>query len=143
MSYTPNLDTPAGRVTTNIVVFACAVSAGVHAGLVPEHLRTEPRLGIAFITAVALLLAVGGTAAVRPWDRRVAAVAALLLAGLIAAYWATRSTGIPLLAPDAEAVDAIGVITTLVEAFGLVSAVALTQSLSRRTRRPILQEVTR
>ena len=113
-------------------------------GKIPSDWKMfQPRLGIAFITAVALLLAVGGTAAVRPWDRRVAAVAALLLAGLIAAYWATRSTGIPLLAPDAEAVDAIGVITTLVEAFGLVSAVALTQSLSRRTRRPILQEVTR
>jgi hypothetical protein len=143
MRYKPSLDTPTARGAVNIVVFACAGSAGVHAGLVPEHLRTEPRLGIAFIVTVLLLLAVGYAAAIRSSDRRIVTAAALLLAGLIAAYWASRSTGIPLLAPDAEAVDVIGVITIVVEALGLMSAVAVAQSLSRRRRRPTLQEVPR
>jgi hypothetical protein len=34
-------------------------SAGIHAGLVPEHLREEPRLGVAFIGAALVLLATG------------------------------------------------------------------------------------
>jgi hypothetical protein len=45
----------ARRVTVVIVV--CAAAAGAHAGLVPTHLDHEPRLGIAFVAATALLLA--------------------------------------------------------------------------------------
>ena len=32
-----------------LVVFACATSAGIHSGIVPEHLREEPRLGIPWL----------------------------------------------------------------------------------------------
>jgi hypothetical protein len=32
-----------------LVVVACAISAGAHAGLVPAHLEEEPRLGGAYI----------------------------------------------------------------------------------------------
>ena len=63
------------------VVLACAASAGAHAGLVPEHLRTEPRMGVAFLVAVALLLATGIAVARRPGDLRVTSAAALLFAG--------------------------------------------------------------
>jgi hypothetical protein len=125
------------------VVFTCAASAGVHAGLVPEHLREEPRLGVAFIVAVALLLATGAVLVIRPAGRQVARAAALLFAGLIAAYAVSRTTGIPLLAADREAVDTVGVITNLVEALGLAAALRLGQLIGRRSRRPTLQEVPR
>lgn len=113
---------------------ACAASAGVHAGLVPEHLREEPRLGVAFLAAVVLLLTVVASETIRPADARVAGAAAVLLAGLIAAYAVTRSTGIPLLAPDPEPVDLVGVGANVVEALGLGSALYLAHALHTQTR---------
>jgi hypothetical protein len=128
---------------TELVVFACAAAAGAHAGLVPEHLRQEPRLGVAFILAALLLVAAATATALRPGDRRIAAAAALLLGGLIAAYAVSRTTGIPLLAPDREAVDAVGAVTNVVEALGVACALPLGRSLGRRSRRPVPQEVSR
>jgi hypothetical protein len=110
---------------------------------VPDHLRTEARLGAAFVVAVVLLMAAGTAAAVRPHDRRVGMAATLLFAGLIGAYTASRTTGIPLLAPDPEAIDAVGVATNVVEALGLASALFLTQQSRRDERRLTLQEVSR
>src|SRR2546421_10197889 len=84
-------------IAVKVVIAACAASAGAHAGLVPEHLREVPQLGVAFILASALLLAVMAALASCPEDRRIARVAALLLTGLIASWGASRATGIPLL----------------------------------------------
>jgi hypothetical protein len=125
------------------VVLACAASAGAHAGLVPEHLRSEPRLGAAFVVAVALLVAVGAAAVLRPGDRRLGYAAAILFGGLILAYAASRTTGIPVLDPEAEALDAVGVGTVLVEGLGLAFALALVQPPGPPSRRSIVQEVSR
>jgi hypothetical protein len=126
-----------------MVVFACAASAGIHAGIVPEHLREEPRLGVAFIVCVLVLLATGTAVAFRPGARCVAGVALLVLGGLIAAYTASRTTGLPLLAPDPEALDAIGVVAVCIELVGLAFAVRLVQPIGRPRRRPLIQEVVR
>jgi hypothetical protein len=71
-------------LVTKVVVLACAVSAGVHAGLIPAHLSGEPRLGVRFVVAVVPLAA--SVAALTKWpdDRKIAAAVALLLVGLIA-----------------------------------------------------------
>src|SRR5438067_13289356 len=95
-------------IAVRVVIAACAASAGAHAGLVPEHLREAPQLGIAFILASALLLAVVAALASCPEDRRIARVAALLLTGLIASSGATRVTGIPLLHPRPAPVAPVG-----------------------------------
>jgi hypothetical protein len=115
-------------------VLACAASAGAHAGIVPEHLRSEPRLGVAFLFAVAMLVAAAVALSVRPDDRRLVLATATLLGGLIAAYAATRTTGIPLLAPDPEGPEAVGVVTNAVEALGLVLAIWLAQPRRREGR---------
>src|SRR3954463_4743003 len=86
-------------VAVKVVIAACAASAGAHAGLVPEHLREAPQLGIAFILASALLLAVVAALASCPEDRRIVRLVALLLTGLIGSWGASRVTGIPLLQP--------------------------------------------
>jgi hypothetical protein len=125
------------------VVFACAASAGAHAGLVPEHLRTEPRVGFSFIVAVALLVVTGTALAVRPAERRLAAAAAALFAGVITAYVASRTTGIPVIQPDPEAVDLVGVATNAVEAVGLAFAVVLSLPIGCQAWRPTLKEMTR
>lgn len=112
------------------MVFACAASAGIHAGIVPEHLREEPRLAVAFIITVLVLLTTGVVGAWWPSARRVAWIAALVMGGLIIAYIASRTTGIPLLAPDPEAVDAIGIVAVCVELLGLLCALWLAHTRS-------------
>jgi hypothetical protein len=107
------------------VIAACAASAGAHAALVPEHLHHEPRLGLAFIAATALLVAVTAALISRPTDSRVAHAAALLLGALIAGYAVAVSTGIPWLMDEAEPVDLVALATKSVEALGLVLAVRL------------------
>src|SRR3954468_19919192 len=68
-----------------VVVTACAASAGVHAGLVPSHLAESRALGIAFaISTVALLWAAASVAGADE-PRVPCALAAVMLAGLIAA----------------------------------------------------------
>jgi hypothetical protein len=125
-----------------MVVAACAISAGAHAGLVPEHLREAPQVGVAFVVATALLLAVATALTIRPGSLGAARGAALLLAALIAFYAASRTTGIPLLEPRAEPLDAVGATTKLVEGLGLLFALRLSRSMGGR-RSPLSQEVAR
>lgn len=119
------------------MVFACATSAGIHAGIVPEHLREEPRLGVAFIVAVLVLLATAAAVCVRP---SLAWVAAPVLGGLALAYVDSRTTGIPLLAPDPEVVDPVGIVAAAIELLGVLCALWLAQSTRRPRRRPFLEE---
>ena len=125
-----------------MVIAACAASAGAHAGLVPEHLREAPQLGIAFLLASGVLLVVVVALALRPEDPRIAMVAALLLSGLIASWGASRVTGIPFLQPRPEPVDLVGLVTKLVEVLGLAFALWLSQPVDGR-RSPAIQEVSR
>ena len=111
---------------------ACAASAGAHAALVPEHLRTEPAPGVAFIVACVLMLGIAAALALRPDDALAAQAATLLLAGLIAAYAVSRTTGLPLLHPEPEAVDAVGLATKAVELAGFLLALGLSQPGGRR-----------
>lgn len=134
---------PPRTVATRGVVFACAASAGIHAGLVPSHLREEPRLGVAFLLAVVGLVAIGAATACCPADRATSRFAVMTLAGLACAYVATRTAGIPLLAPDPEPVDVIGIASVAIEAAGVMCGLRLVQPDGLRFRRPIIQEVAR
>lgn len=126
-----------------VVVFACAASAGAHAGLIPAHLSTEPCLGAAFMVAVGLLTAAAAALATRIPDRRISGAAALLLAGLMVAYIASRTTGIPLLESEREAVDGVGIATNVVEAIGLAFALWRIQAAGPLRQPSPLQEVSR
>jgi hypothetical protein len=59
------------------------------------------------------------------------------------AYLATRTTGIPVLDPEREALDPVGIATNVVEGIGLVLALWLIQAAGRRVRPSHLQEVSR
>jgi apolipoprotein N-acyltransferase len=132
---------PSGHRGATLLVFACAGSAGAHAGLVPAHLNGEPRLGAAFIVAVLFLVAAGAAVAARPGDRPVTGAAGLLLAALMLAYLASRTTGIPVLDPEPEAVDVVGIATNIAEALGVLVAVGLARPLGRHRRLTQIQEV--
>ncbi|MHB8696036.1 MAG: hypothetical protein ACYDHH_32890, partial [Solirubrobacteraceae bacterium] len=103
-------------------IASCAASAGAHAGIVPEHWREVPQRGIAFILAVMVLAATAAALRIRSEERRIGRAAALLFAGLIVAWEASRITGIPVIQPQAEPVDAVGLPTKLVEVLGLAFA---------------------
>ena len=119
-------------LTAILVVLAAAVSAGIHAGFVPEHLGEMPLLGVSFILAVLVLLAIGAAVAVRPEAQLPASLAAFLFAGLILAYVASRTNGLPVLEPAPERVDAIGIVTVTVQLIGVFAALWLTRTAGRQ-----------
>jgi hypothetical protein len=86
--------TPAA-LRIDIVILACAVSAGIHGALVEDHFR------VVFVTAAATLI------------------------GLIASYGLAVTIGVPFLHPDVEAVDGLALFTKAVEGVGAVAAASL------------------
>lgn len=108
----------------DLVIVACAISAGIHAALTPAHFAERAASGIGFLAASVLLagLVVGLT---RRAGRLELILTALLLAGLLASYALALTSGLPVLHPVPEPIDVLAVVTKLVEATGLVAALDL------------------
>lgn len=105
----------------DVLIIACAISAGIHAALVPDHLHEGvPAAGGFALSAILLAaLAVTLTRRVSPL---VLVAAGAVLAGLIGSYILAISTGVPFLHPDVERVDALALFTKAVEIAGLAAA---------------------
>jgi hypothetical protein len=104
-------------------VVALAGSAGVHAALTPSHAVAAPLAALLF-AASALALTALAALVDRNERPEVLVLSALLLGALLALYVASRLVVVwPL--EHAEPVDAIGVITKLLETAGLVLAFRL------------------
>ncbi len=123
----------------DLLIVACAISAGVHAALAPAHLGEGAAAAAAF--AVSAVLLAGLCIAL---TRRVSAAAltgaALLLASLLAGYALAVTIGLPIVHPGPEGVDTLGVVTKAVELVGLLAAVGLLRRRvagTARTVRPI------
>jgi hypothetical protein len=112
-------------ITPGFVLFGSALSGGVHLGLAPEHMAESEPLGVGFLASGGLLVLLGVATFVRPRSPRAPLALAFLLAGLIAAYALSRTAGLPLLHPEPEALDAIGLTTKGVELVALVLALRL------------------
>jgi len=110
-------------VDRDVVIVACAISAGIHAALTPEHFDEGVGAGGGFLVAAVVL----GVLAVVLTRRRAPAVAllasALVFAGLIASYVLAITNGVPLLHPEVEPVETLAVVTKAIEAVGIVAAV--------------------
>ena len=109
----------------DLVIVACAISAGTHGALVPGHLEEGAGAGLGFLASAALLGALTVALTVRPSAMLPLVGAAVMLAGLIGAYALAITTGVPVLHPAVEPVDGLAVATKLVEAVGLVAAARL------------------
>ena len=109
------------------VIVACAISAGMHGALVPEHLRESAASGAGFIAATVSLgvLIVGLT--YRPHGVAVIA-SALVFAGLLLSYALVLTSGVPILHPEPERVDGLALLTKAVEVIGLAAALDLIRS---------------
>jgi len=120
----------------NVVIVACAVSAGVHAALVPEHLTEGTAAGLAFLASAVVLAGLAAALTRRPGAALLISTSAVL-AGLIGSYAAAITTGLPLLHPMPEPVEGLAVLTKAVEAVGLLAAM----HLLRRDRSGVLLPV--
>ena len=120
----------------DVVILACAISAGIHGALVPEHVAESVGAGIAFVVATAVLAGIVVAVTLRPASVVALAGAASVLVALLAAYALAITTGVPLLHPDREPVEALAVVTAAIEAVGIVAAAGL---LARRrtSTRPV------
>jgi len=122
------------RRLVDIAILSCAVSAGIHAALAPEHLEgTGPGLGLVLST---VLLAGVAVALTRRPSRVALVAAAAVFAGLLAAYAFAITTGLPVLHPETESVDGLALFTKAVEALGLAGALTalLLRSQPKGTR---------
>ena len=109
---------------TDLVILACAISAGIHGALVGDHFQEGTGAGLGFVAATVLLAFLAVVLARRPSQLAFVATAAVF-AGLIAGYVLVLTTGFPVLHPEQEAVDWVAVFTKAIEAVGLVLVVSL------------------
>jgi len=109
----------------DVVILACAVSAGIHGALVPGHFDEGTGAGAGFLAATVSLAAVVLLLTRGPGSRRALAAAAALLGGLLASYALAITTGLPILHPDPEPVDGLALATKAIETVGLLAATSL------------------
>jgi hypothetical protein len=107
-------------VRRDVVILACAISAGIHGALAPEHFAEGSGAGIGFVAATVLLAAVA-VALTFGYERALGAAAAVF-AVLLVSYALAVTTGVPLLHPDPEPVDGLALATKAIEAVGLIAA---------------------
>ena len=106
----------------DLLIVTCSASAGVHAALVPEHLTESAGAGGGFIAATVLLAALVVALIRRPDSGLVLAAAAATLVGLLVSYALAVTSGMPVLMPEPEPVEAVALATKAVEALGLAAA---------------------
>jgi hypothetical protein len=119
-------------VRRDVVILACAISAGIHGALVPSH-------GLAFAAATVALAGVAVAATLRPAGTTWPAGAVAVLGGLVVAYALTTTTGLPVLHPEREAVEGLALATKAIELVGLLAALSLIRKEPERWTRHALR----
>ena len=112
------------ELRTDCVILACAISAGVHGALIPDHFGEGAAAGLAFVVATLVLAGLAVVLTRRPTQLALIATIALF-AGLIASYALVITAGMPVLHPEQEAVEGLPLFTKAIEATGLLLAASL------------------
>jgi hypothetical protein len=109
----------------DVVILACAISAGIHGALVPGHFDEGTGAGLGFAAATVLLatLVVGLT--LGPGSTFGLAAAGAVLLGLLVSYVFAVTTGLPVVHPQPEPLDGLALATKAIEAVGLVAVATL------------------
>jgi hypothetical protein len=107
------------------VIITCAISAGIHGALAPEHFAEGMGAGIGFVAATVALAALAVALTVRPAGALPLTAAVAVFAGLLASYALAITTGVPVLHPDREPADGLALATKAIEAVGLLAAWSL------------------
>src|ERR687893_385946 len=109
----------------DIVILACAISAGIHGGLAPAHFDEGVGAGLGFVAATVALAGLVVWLTWRPANPSALAAAAVTFAGLLASYALATTTGLPVFHPDPGPVDSLPLATKAIEAAGLLVATSL------------------
>ncbi len=109
----------------DVVILACAISAGIHGALVPAHLDESAAAGWAFAVSTAILAALASALTRRPRRPPAARPRGGDARRPARRYALAVTTGLPLLHPEPEPVDGLAVATKAIEAAGLVTAWSL------------------
>ena len=109
----------------DLVILACAISAGIHGALVPGHFQESFGAGLGFVAATVALAALVVWLTRRPASRSALAASAATFVGLLASYALATTIGVPVLHPDPEPVDGLALATKAIEALGLFAATSL------------------
>jgi hypothetical protein len=109
----------------DVVVLACAVSAGVHGALAPGHFDEGLGAGLGFAAATIALAGLVVWLTQRPASRIALGTAGATLSGLLVSYGLAITTGLPVLHPDPEPVDDLALATKAIETVGLLAAASL------------------
>jgi hypothetical protein len=109
----------------DVVILACAISAGIHGALVPDHFDESTGTGLGFAAATVLLAALAVALTLRPAGALALTGAAAVFAGLLVSYALATTTGLRVLHPDREPIDGLALATKAIEAIGLLAALHL------------------
>jgi hypothetical protein len=110
---------------SDLVVLACAISAGIHGALTPSHFDEGTGAGLGFAVATVALAGIVVWLTRRPASVLALAAGAGTLAGLLASYALAITTGVPVLHPHPEPVDGLALATKAIEVVGLLAATSL------------------
>ena len=113
------------ELRSDLVILACAISAGIHGALVPSHFDEGTGPGLGFAAATMALIGIVVWLTWRPASALALAAAAATFAGLLASYALATTTGVPLLHPHPEPVDGLALATKAIELVGLLAATSL------------------
>ena len=113
------------ELKADVVILACAVSAGIHGALVPGHFDEGAGSGAGFVAATGALAGLVVWLTARPASRLALAAAAIVFVGLLASYGFAVTSGLPLLHPEPEPVAGLALATKAIEALGLAAASSL------------------
>ena len=108
-----------------LLALAVMFSAGIHAALVPEHLKEMPPLGWSFIAAAALGVALAWALVTYPENQLLARLAALFLAVEVLAWVLFVIAAVPGFRGTPEPVETIALVCKAGELIGLWLAVAI------------------
>ena len=109
----------------DVVILACAVSAGIHGALVPEHVDEGIGAGVGFVLATVLLVVLASGLTRHAESERLLACAMVMFLGLLASYVLAVTTGLPVLHPNPEPVEGLALATKAVETVGVLAAWSL------------------
>jgi hypothetical protein len=110
---------------SDLVLLACAISAGIHGALTPSHFDEGTGPGLGFAAATVALAGIVVWLTWRPASMLALAAAAATLSGLVASYALAITTGVPVLHPHSEPVDGLALATKAIEIVGLLAATSV------------------
>jgi hypothetical protein len=120
----------------DVVILACAISAGIHGALIGDHFQEGVGPGTGFVAATALC-AGAAVALTHHQTPAVLKATAALFVGLLVSYALAITTGIPVLHPEVETVDGLALFTKAIEGIGLLAATSLLVPVRRSKPVPL------